>query len=87
MYATEVTSDKGKVVKRYENKNVKTPLMCLAELKEQGLVTFKAGVTLEGLLAQAASMTDLAAAQQMGQAKADLFALFNRSKQTVSRQA
>jgi hypothetical protein len=87
MYATEITSDKGKVVKRYENKNVKTPLMCLAELKERGLVTFKAGVTLEGLLAQATSMTDLAAAHQMGRAKADLFALFNRSKQTVSRQA
>jgi transposase InsO family protein len=87
MYATEITSPKGKVIKRYENKNVKTPLMCLVQLNEQGLVSFKEEVTLEGLQAQAASMTDLAAAQAMQQAKADLFALFNHSKQQSSRQA
>lgn len=87
MYATEVISDKGKVIKRYENKNVKTPLMCLAVLKEKDLVRFKAGITLEGLQAQAASMTDLAAAQQMQQAKADLFALFNRRAPPVTQQA
>jgi transposase InsO family protein len=87
MYATQMTSPKGKLVKRYENKNVKTPLMCLAQLAEQGLVSFKAGVTLEALLAQAAAMTDLAAAQAMQQAKADLFALFNRSKHQSIQQA
>ena len=87
MYATEVISPKGKVIKRYENKNVKTPLMCLAQLHEQDLVTFKAGVTLASLQHQAASMTDLAAAQAMQQAKADLFALFNRGKQPSVRQA
>jgi len=86
MYATEVISDKGKVVKRYKNKDVKTPLMCLAQLHAQGLVTFKAAVTLEQLQAQAASMSDLAAAQQMQRAKAELFDLFKRSKLPSSTQ-
>jgi transposase InsO family protein len=86
MYATEVISNKGKVVKRYNNKDVKTPLMCLSQLHAQGLVTFKAGVTLEKLLAQAASMSDLAAAQQMQRAKAELFDMFKRSKPPSSTQ-
>lgn len=46
----------------------------------KGLVTFKATATLEDLLAQASKKTDLQAAQEMQQTKADLFALFNKPK-------
>ena len=73
-------SEKGKIIKRYKHKDVKTPLECLVLLNEKGLVTFKAGITLEDLLAQASEKTDLQAAQEMQQAKADLFALFNKPK-------
>ena len=80
LYATEVVSDKGKVKKIYRNKDAKTPLECLVLLNEQGLVKFKAGIRLEDFLTKAAEKTDLQAAQEMQKAKADLFALFNKSR-------
>ena len=80
LYATEVVSDKGKIIKRYKHKDVKTPLECLVRLNEKGLVTFKAGIQLEDLLVRAREKTDLEAAQEMQKAKADLFELFNKSK-------
>lgn len=80
MFATETVSPKGKVVKRYRHEDVKTPLACLAQLSEKGLVRFKMGVTLKSLQAQASAQTDLAAALAMQRAKADLFALFNKPK-------
>ena len=80
LFATEVVSEKGKIIKRYKHQDVKTPLECLVLLGEKGLVTFKAGITLEDLLAQASEKTDLQAAREMQQAKADLFALFNKPK-------
>ncbi len=80
LFATEVVSAKGKIVKRYKNADVKTPLECLALLDEKGLVTFKEGQTLQALQAQAREKTDLAAAQEMQQAKADLFELFNKPR-------
>ena len=49
LFATEVVSEKGKIIKRYKHKDVKTPLECLVQLNEKGLVTFKAGITLEDL--------------------------------------
>ena len=64
-FATEVVSEKGKIIKRYNHQDVKTPLECLALLNEKGLVTFKAGITLEDLLAQASEKTDLQAAREM----------------------
>jgi transposase InsO family protein len=76
LFATEVVSPKGKVVKRYKHENVKTPLESLAQLSETGLVTFKPGVALATLQAQAKSQTDLAAAQVMQRAKNGLFATF-----------
>ncbi len=76
LFATEVVSEKGKIIKRYKHKDVKTPLERWVLLNEQGLVTFKAGITLEDLLAQASGKTDLQAAQEMQQAKAELFELF-----------
>lgn len=59
---------------------MKTPLECLALLDEKGLVMFKEGKTLQALQAQAGEKTDLAAAQEMQKAKADLFELFNKPR-------
>lgn len=83
MFATEVISSEGKIVKRYEHKDVKTPLECLALLNEQGFVTFKKGVTLETLQAQAKAQTDLVAAQEMQRAKNELFASFEKPKRRL----
>ena len=69
MFTTEIVSPKGKIVKRYNNKDVKTPLECLVLLDKQGLVSFKTSATLTALLIQPQQMTDLAAAQQMQHAK------------------
>ncbi len=80
MYATEIVSDKGKIKKVYKHEDVKTPLECLVLLNEKDLVTFKAGITLEDLLAQASEKTDLQAAQEMQKAKAELFELFNKHR-------
>lgn len=83
MFATEVISPKGKIVKRYEHKDVKTPLECLTLLNDQGFVTFKKGVTLEVLQTRAKAQTDLAAAQEMQRAKSELFASFNKPKRRL----
>ena len=80
LFATEVVSDKGKIKKVYKNKDAKTPLECLVLLNEKGLVKFKAGMTLEDLLAKAKGKTDLQAAQETQKAKAQLFELFNKPK-------
>ena len=71
---------KAWVLKVYKNKDAKTPLERLVQLSEKGLVTFKAGISLEDLLTKAAEKTDLQAAQEMQKAKADLFEMFNRSR-------
>jgi len=78
LFATEVVSDKGKIKKLYRNADVKTPLECLAQLGKKRLVTFKSGITLKTLQAQARQKTDLQAAQEMQAAKAALFASFNK---------
>ena len=80
MFATETISPKGKIIKRYKHEEVKTPLECLAQLCEKGLVTLKEGITLEALQALAKSKTDLAAAQEMQRAKSELFASFVKPK-------
>jgi hypothetical protein len=79
LFATEVVNEKGKVKKVYKHEDVKTPLECLAQLKEQGRVRFKKGVSLAALQAQAREKTDLQAAREMQQAKADLFHQFNKT--------
>jgi transposase InsO family protein len=83
LFASELVSPKGKVIKRYRSKDVQTPLARLAALSEQGLVKFKDGITLQALQAQALEQTDLAAAQEMQKAKVALFALFNRPKEKL----
>ena len=80
LYATEVVSEKGKVKKIYRHQDAKTPLECLVQLNDAGLVKFNADVKLEDLLRNAAEKTDLQAAQEMQGAKAALFELFNKSK-------
>jgi len=80
LFATWVTNDKGKTIKRYKHEDVKTPLERLAQLTAQDLVAFQPGATLAALQAQAKSQTDLAAAQAMQHAKRELFASFVRPK-------
>ena len=87
LFASEVITDKGKIIKRYRHEDVKTPLECLALLDKKGLVKFKAGITLAALQNQAKQQTDLAAAQAMQQAKAELFARFNTPKSRAALQA
>jgi hypothetical protein len=77
LFASEVVSPKGKVIKRYKHADVKTPLAKLALLASKDLVRFKTGITLEKLQAQASAQTDLTATQAMQKAKAKLFATFN----------
>lgn len=83
LFATEIVSPKGKILKRYKHKDVKTPLECLALLDKQGLVAFKTSATLTALLIQSKQMTDLAAAQQMQRAKGRLFTSFAKQKRQV----
>ena len=87
LFATEITNPKGKIVKRYRHEDVNTPLARLVELSKKKLVSYKAGITLKNLQAQASAQTDLAAAQAMQKAKADLFAQFNRPKSKPARHA
>lgn len=80
LFATDLVSPKGKVVKRYRPKDVKTPLEALALLEMQGLAMLRTGVTLNALHAQARSQADLTATQAMQQAKSALFASFEKPR-------
>lgn len=80
LFATSITNDKGKTVKRYKPQDVKTPLERLTALAGHNPIAFPSGVTLEALQAQAKSQTDLAAAQAMQRAKRELFATFVKPK-------
>jgi hypothetical protein len=80
MFATSKINAKGKIVKVYKHKDVKTPLEALVLLNKLGLVKFKTQTMLTDLLAQAKQKTDLAAAQEMQQAKRELFASFATQK-------
>jgi hypothetical protein len=80
LFATAITNDKGKTVKRYKPQDVKTPLERLTALAAHNPIAFQSGITLEALQAQAKSQTDLAAAQAMQRAKRELFASFVKPK-------
>jgi hypothetical protein len=80
MFSTNKVNAKGKVVKVYKHEDVKTPLEALERLNEQGLVKFKTESMLADLLTHAKQQTDLAAAQEMQQVKAELFASFRAPK-------
>ena len=79
MFATNKVNPKGKLVKLYKHKDVKTPLE-LELLNKRGLVKFKTQTTLVDLLAQAKQKPDWVAAQEMQQAKHGLFASFATQK-------
>ena len=81
MFASTKVNDKNKVVKVYKHADVKTPLEALVLLNASGLVKFKTETKLAELLDQAKQQTDLAAAQEMQQAKSNLFASFTKPKQ------
>jgi len=81
MFATSKVNAKGKVVKVYKHEDVKTPLEALVLLNKLDLVKFKTETMLADLLAQAKQQTDLVAAQEMQQAKHELFASFAKQKQ------
>lgn len=81
MFATSKVNAKGKVVKVYKHEDVKTPLEAVVLLNKLGLVKFKTETMLGDLLAQAKQQTDLVAAQEMQQAKHELFASFAKQKQ------
>ena len=87
MFASDIVNAKGKVIKRYRHKDVKTPLAALKQLCDKGLAGLKADVTLVALQAQADAQTDLAAAQEMQRAKAMLFELFNAGRTRSAKAA
>ena len=87
LFASDTVNAKGKVTKRYRHQDVKTPLAALTQLCEKGLARLKDGVTLAALQALADAQTDLAAAQEMQRAKAELFRLFNAPRARAKKAA
>jgi len=87
MFASDTVNAKGKVIKRYRHKDVKTPLAALTQLHDKGLARLKDGVTLAALQAQADKQTDLAAAQEMQRAKSELFQQFNAARARANKAA
>ena len=88
MFASEIVSPKGsKIIKRYRHADVKTPLASLRQLCDKALARMKAGATPLALQALADAQTDLAAAQQVQRAKAELFELFNKPRPGSAQRA
>ena len=69
-------SVKGKVIKRYPQKNVLTPLEALSVLAALGRVKFKAGQGLSALKKILLQRTDLQATEAMQRDKLSLFTYF-----------
>ena len=80
MFSTSKVDPKGKIVKVYKYKDVKTPLEALEMLNKLGLVKLKKETAMPDLKNQAMRQTDLAAAQEMQHAKGELFASFRVQK-------
>ena len=87
MFSSEKINAKGKVIKRYRHQDVKTPLEALKQLCDKELARLKEGVSLGQLQARADAQTDLAAAQEMQRAKAELFKRFNSPRARLSKAA
>jgi hypothetical protein len=62
-------------------------MAALTQLCDKGLARLKDGATLTALQALADAQTDLAAAQEMQRAKAELFALFNAPRTRSTKAA
>ena len=80
MFATESVNPKGKIVKRYRHDQVCTPLERLAQLLKLKLAALRPGLTLEALLLEAQSRSDLDAALDMQRAKSALFDSFEQPR-------
>ena len=87
MFASDKVNTKGKLTKRYLRRDVKTPLEALKQLCDKELARLKEGVSLAVLQALAGAQTDLAAAQEMQRAKAELFRLFNTPRARLPKAA
>ncbi len=81
LFAKEVIGPKGKVYKKYENRDVQTPLDKLTGLCAQGLATLRSGITLKALHQRAQLESDLQATHSMQQAKATLWQRILKAKQ------
>jgi transposase InsO family protein len=83
LFAEEITDKKGKTRKRYPLDWVKTPFDKLASLP--GVTAFlRPGITLGALRAQATAVSDNTAAEQMNQARQQLFlSIHKRSRQAA----
>jgi transposase InsO family protein len=77
LFATERTDAKGRVRKTYFAQDVQTPLEKLSRLPDVDQ-SLKPGLTLPGLLHQAAEMTDNDAARALQRARSALFKDINR---------
>ena len=83
-FAEITTSEKGKVVKTYPYKNVKTPYEQLRSL-EHAEQYLKPGITFNSLDPMAAQMTDLQAAEALRQAQKKLFQTIFAQKESIDR--
>jgi len=77
LFAQERTDPKGKVLKRYPQHLVQTPLEKLASLSP-ACRNLRPGVTLQALQAQARALSDNEAAEQLQKARSALFESINR---------
>jgi len=77
LFAQEHTDARGKIVKRYPQCLVQTPLEKLASL-EPAQRNLKAGMTLDDLLRQASALSDHEAADRLQKARTALFESINR---------
>ena len=77
LFAQERVDAKGKVLKRYPQHLVQTPLEKLASLSP-ACRNLRPGLTLQALQAQARALSDNAAAEQLHKARAALFESINR---------
>jgi hypothetical protein len=81
LFATSITNDKGKTVKRYKPEGCEDAARTFGPAGGHWAWSPSSqGITLAALQAQAKSQTDLAAAQAMQRAKRELFAGFVKPK-------
>ena len=80
LFSVNITTIKGKVIKRCPQKNVMTPLEALSVLAALGRVKFKAGQSLSALRKMSLQRTDLQATEAMQRDKLSLFAYFAKPK-------
>lgn len=83
LFAIAVTDEKGKTRKHYPLNLVKTPFEKLASVPDVAEF-LRPGVTLDALRATATAMSDNAAAEQMNQARSQLFLSINKRSRNAA---